>query len=229
MTMTNILDRISNGMPVRKILPNARSVTGNVPDFGAYESTLERDMMEILRFDPQVEHFQPQPLTILFHDKNGKKRQYTPDGLVHFKNGSKLGLLPILYEVKFREDFRKNWRELMPKFRAAKEYCRNYGYRFEVFTETDIRTPYLHNARFLWEYVSRKPSPAIAAHVLNILADLEEANPNFLLCALCSDKMNRAQYIPVIWHLVAIGAISCDLDQPLTMRSTLTNSVASDE
>ncbi len=84
MTMINNLDRISNGMLVRKILPSARGGTVSVPDFGAYKSTLERDMMEILRFDPQVEHFQPQPLIILFYYRNGKKRHYTTDGLADF-------------------------------------------------------------------------------------------------------------------------------------------------
>lgn len=205
--------------PIRKINSSSRSMTGAVPSFGVFESALERDMMEILRFDQNVLRFTPQPLTIEFRDAVGKTRRYTPDGLIEFKSETQMS--PILYEVKFRADFRKDWRTLMPKFRAAKKYCVDRNSRFEVFTEREIRTPYLANARFLWPFRERTFSPELKEQVLSVLWDLEQADPELLLYALRNDPTNRAALIPVVWNLVASGAIGCDLDQPLTMRSPI--------
>jgi hypothetical protein len=207
--------------PVRKIGPKHRGVTGVVPKLGRYESGLERDFMEILRFDMNIARFTPQPLTINYFDQNGEKQKYTPDGLIFFQSFQGYTPEPILFEVKYRIDLRKDRRTLFPKFRAAKECSIQKGWRFEIFTEREIRTPYLSNVRFLWPYRERIPDPAIARRVLLILSDLDEADPDLLLCALAHDKLNRAFLIPVIWHLVATGQIDCDLDVPLTMRTLL--------
>ncbi len=205
--------------PVRKIGVKSRGVTGFTPGFGEYESTLERDLVEILRFDPNVHTFTPQPLGIPYRHADGRTRTYTPDGLVVFK--PQLSMLPVLYEVKYRKDFRKDWKALMPKFRAAKAYCLDRGWRFEVYTEREIRTPYLDNVKFLWPYADRVPSEGMKERILQVLWDLDYADPDLLLCALCRDVTNRARLIPVLWHMVAIGDIGCDLNQPLNMRSKL--------
>lgn len=205
--------------PARIIGKNSRAVTGEMPGVGAYESTLERDFMEVLRFDREVIRISPQPVVIKFLDSTGRSGEYFPDGLIEFS--IELGQCPILYEVKHRQDFRDNWRQLIPKFRAAKLYCADRGWRFEVFTEREIRTPYLKNVRFLFPYRERHFPEPIIDWVLQTLSDLAEADPDLLLCALCKDKGNRAELIPVIWHLVANGAIDCDLDEPLTMRSRI--------
>lgn len=205
--------------PVRTIGMNSRSVTGKLPDIGAYESTLERDLMEIFRFDPAVLCISPQCIRIEYTKSDGRPGTCFPDGLIEFK--PEFALAPILYEVKYRSDFRKDWRELMPKFRAARQFAFANGWRFEVFTEREIRTPYLSNVKFLYPFLNRSFPEPIKSWVLQVLSDLGEADPDFLLCALCKDKNNRAELIPVIWHLVATEAIECDLDVPLTMRSKI--------
>ncbi len=207
--------------PVRDIGISSRGVTGSVPWLGKYESTLERDLMEILRFDTKVELFTPQPLTIEYLDSENNVRRYTPDGLIKFHSSPDFHAMPILFEVKYRADFRHDWKVLMPKFRAAKAYCRDQMWRFEVFTEREIRTPYLSNVKFLWPYRDRLPSPQMKQLVLQTLWDLDESDPELLLCALCHDRTNRANMIPVIWHLIAVGAVGCNLDTPLTMRSPI--------
>lgn len=206
--------------PVRKVSSTSRGVKGFVPGCGRYESTLERDMMELIRFDRRVRQFTPQPLTIRYQNEAGDSRTYTPDGLIQFKT-----LEPheptILYEVKLREDFRAAWRTYIPKFRAAKAYCRERGWVFRVYTEVEIRTAYLSNVKFLWPYVARKVDPGMRAHILNILWDLGEADPDFLLHALSSDPTGRAHLIPVVWHMLATGDIGCDLDSKLTMSTRI--------
>lgn len=206
---------------VRKIGMNSRSVTGCMPGLGQYESSLERDLLEILRFDPGVESVIPQPVRIEYKDADGRQRVYTPDGLIHFDPVLSIQSSPVLYEAKYRADFRKEWKTLMPKFRAAKAYSLRIGWKFEVFTEQKVRTPYLKNVKFLWPYLERNIEVGTRAHILKVLWDLEEADPDLLLCALCNDPDNRARLIPAIWHLVACHAIGCDLNEPLTMRTQL--------
>lgn len=210
----------SYSAPVRKISGASRGVTGSVPNMGRYESTLERDMMELIRFDGRIRQFSAQPLTINYRDEQGKARSYTPDGLIQFKHVNPPEP-SILYEVKFRADFRAAWRTYLPKFRAAKSFCQEKGWVFMVYTEAEIRTTYLGNVKFLWPYVARKIDPAMRCHLLNVLWDLGEADPDFLLHAISSDPKGRAQLIPVLWHMIATSDIGCDLDSKLTMNSRI--------
>ncbi|EAQ65255.1 hypothetical protein MED121_18480 [Marinomonas sp. MED121] len=203
----------------RKIGITNRSVSGVVPDIGSYESTLERDFMERLRFEPNFKKITPQPITIHYENHSQKPRSYTPDGLLFFKEDCHIR--PILYEIKYREDFKKSWRELLPKFRAAKKFAISRGWSFKVFTETDVRTPYLDNAKFLWPYKHTVIEKEMETHILSLLRDLQEADPDLLLTALCSSPYNRAKMIPIIWTLIANQRIDCDLDQPLTMSNRI--------
>lgn len=196
-----------------------RSVSGVVPDIGAYESALERDFMELSRFDGAVEKIISQPLAITYRDRAGIDRTYTPDGLMFYKEN--LNIPPVLYEIKYRADFKSTLRQLLPKLRAAKRTASRRGFIFKVFTEKDIRTAYLSNIKFLWPYKNRTVEPAMSEHVLTVLSDLQEADPELLLMAICSNDKNRALMIPVLWNLVAHFHIGCDLDKPLTMQSLL--------
>ncbi|CAP02609.1 hypothetical protein ABSDF3340 [Acinetobacter baumannii SDF] len=71
--------------PVRQIGIQTRSMTGLVPEYGQFESSLERDFMELIKFDKNVELYAPQPLVISYIDKHNKKRTYTPDGLLEYR------------------------------------------------------------------------------------------------------------------------------------------------
>jgi hypothetical protein len=220
------MNNILSSKPARKIRSGQRGIRGNVPGFGRFESALERDLMELLRFSNSIENFKPQPITIKYQMLNGTLNKYTPDGLILFKQ--ELQHSPILYEVKYREDYKQSWRELRPKFRAARALCRKEGWEFRVFTESHIRTPYLINVQFLQGYKDQAPIPEMASHVLDVMEDLQLGEVNTLLAALARDQWARAEWIPVLWHLVAMGTIHCDLDEPLTMRSVLTATGAAD-
>lgn len=203
----------------RKIGVTNRSLSGIVPDIGSYESTLERDFMELMRFDVHVKQITPQPLTIGYFSDKGESRQYTPDGLVTFSESSELP--PILYEIKYRDDFRGSWRKLMPKLRAAKQAAAKRGWEFKVFSEREIRSTYLDNVKFLWPYKIRSFDDELKFFVLNIMSDLQEADAALLSAALYSNRMNQARVIPVIWHLIAHDLIGCDLTTNLNMHSKI--------
>ncbi|TCS72150.1 TnsA endonuclease-like protein [Sulfuritortus calidifontis] len=207
--------------PVRKIGMNTRSVVGVMPDGARFESTLERDFMELVRFDKNIKLYTPQPLVIEYRDAAGKLRRYTPDGFIEYRRDIRPAkeMPHVLCEIKYRKDFRAQWRNLLPKFRAAKRYCAERGWEFKVFTEREIRTPYLQNVRFLWPYCSEIRDDAVVDLLLLHLAELRETDPEALLCSLFRDRWKRADALPDLWHLVATSQVGCDLTQPLTMKT----------
>ncbi|WP_426933667.1 Tn7 transposase TnsA N-terminal domain-containing protein [Xanthomonas arboricola] len=86
-------------------------------------------------------------------------RPYVPDVLVHWlgSDRSLAGGRTVLYEVKYREELRRKWDELRPRYRAATRYARERGWQFRLITEDRIRTQSLFNAKFLLTYLSDPP------------------------------------------------------------------------
>ncbi len=210
--------------PVRQIKVSSRAIVGTMSDGSQYESSLERDFIELVRFDKNVERYTTQPLTIEYHDdKTGAERNYTPDLFVEYRRdiNSAKSIPHTLYEIKYREDFRAQWRILLPKFRAAKSYCKERGWSFAVMTEVEVRTPYLQNVRFLSLYRARVPTAENAMQILDCVRRLGLTDPAALLCSLFAEKWRRIEALPVIWYLIAEFQIGCDLSLPLTMKSSL--------
>ncbi len=198
-------------------------MTGTVPNLGQYESSLERDFMELIRFDKNILTYSPQPLTIRYLDHDGRRSRYTPDGLIEYRRDIEPArdMRHVLCEVKYRADFRANWRPLLTKFRVAKRYASERGWDFRVFTENEIRTPYLANVRFLAGYLAAPGSVNDKMRMLDKLADLRESDPEALITSLFPDVWKRAEALPSLWNLIANFEIGCDLSEPITMRSRI--------
>lgn len=206
-------------MPTRTIPKNYRNVTGIASSSkaigeAAFESTLERDFITILDFDPTVIEFEVQPVTIEFQDATGNTRHYTPDILVKQKSHC------TLYEVKHRKDLIKDWSFLKPKFKAAIYYAKSHGWKFKIITEVEIRTSYLDNVKFLKRYASPIKDSRMAT-ALDLMHQLRETTPEILTAALASDFSNRAESIYLVWQLLARGYIKTDLTRPLTMETRI--------
>lgn len=213
--------------PIRKIPTSFRSITGVMPtsekNGQAFESTLERDLMYLLRFDTDVDKFVSQPVKIEFQDKEGTLRTYTPDIIIYHRKdiASAKNKPTILGEVKYKDDLCQNFREYHPKFRAAMRYAKEHGWVFKVFTDVDIRTPYLANARFLLPYLSNDYDQNIIHSVLQRIEELRETDPQALVASFYIDKWNQAMLLPIVWHLIARRSIGTNLKQPLTMSSKI--------
>lgn len=215
-------------MPVRIVPKNYRNLTGLVPNsrtqaMTAFESTLERDFLLLLDFDPDVEFYEEQPLKITYHDETGQRRTYTPDVLVRYRTECvKVGRSkPHLCEVQYRDDLRQHWTEYHPKFRAAQRYARQQGWRFRLVTERHVRTPYLDNVKFLGSYRVMHVDDAHQAQLLRILSEVKETDPVSLLALISADRWRQAQLLPTLWQLIASRQVGADLAQPLTMRSRI--------
>ena len=211
-------------MAVRKIGINCRSMTGREGFSGQqYESALERDLLDLLAFDLNVDYCESQPIRLHYDRADGARLPYTPDVLVHYRRDiSPAKDMPhLLVEVKYREEYRDRFRELRQRFRAARQYARERGWRFCVFTEREIRTPYLKNARFLRPYRDHNPDPERERTLINHLNSLVEATPTELLKNYAGNPNERACLLTVLWKLVADFRIQVDLMEPLTMQSRL--------
>lgn len=215
-------------MAVRKIPTNRRSLTGLVASrkdgrLVASESSLEQDLLVLLDFDPAVERYEEQPVRIEYRDARGRRRTYTPDVLVHFRQdiAQEQPTTPLLYEVKYRADLFENWPQIKPKVRAARAYARERGWRFHIITEREIRTPYLQSVKFLRQYRRLQPGDAERRSLLDRLREAGESDPESLLLTIHPEPVRRAELLPTLWHLVAVGDIYADLDEPLTMRSPI--------
>lgn len=211
-------------MPVRKIPKNYRNVTGvHASDKSIgnaqFESTLERDFLTLLEFDPDVERFEVQPNEICWKDASGKLRKHTPDVLVHFK--PELKLSPWLCEIKYRTDIFENWLQYKPKFKAGIRHAKTVGWRYRLITEVEVRTPFLQNCRFLTGFKFQNHRIQDVQLLLGHLEHLDQSTPLALLSSIDHDKYIQAHLMPVLWHLIATHQIDVDLYQELTMQSAI--------
>ncbi len=215
-------------MPARTVPKNYRNLTGlvynsRIHSLSAFESTLERDYLLLLDFDPAVEFYEEQPVTIKYYDSGERLHRYTPDVFVRYRNdaNTKSLPLPVLCEVKYRDDLRQHWTEYKSKFKAARHYARERGWRFRLITEREIRTPFLDNVKFLRQYQALAVDEAEQSMLLQALAQRPTTDVEGLLTAVTTDRWRRAQLLPVLWHLVAQRQVGVDLRHALTRGSRL--------
>jgi len=207
---------------VRRIPVNVRSLTGQF-NGQEFESSLERDLLLLVHYDYGVDWYQSQPLTIIYKDaQNGKKHKYTPDLLVMYRtDGRYKGRKPLLCEVKYREDFADQWKQLKPKIRAARVYARERNWEFKILTETEIRTPYLDNVKFLMNYRYSRFEEHHYDRLVKLLEDFGETTPRLLIQAAYTSENNQGEALWCLWVMVARGWIKCDLNRPLSMNAPI--------
>jgi len=156
-------------MPVRKVSNRGGNAIGRFPSTKmkrmiAFESLLERDFIYLLDYDPAVEWFEEQPLSIEYLHE-GKLLHYTPD--FHLLEEGQ----HILVECK-PERFVET-EENRRKFGVAQEWCRGCGWEFRVVTEQQIRSGFrLQNVKLLAQYARQKVDGIIRSQ---IFASLQEA------------------------------------------------------
>jgi hypothetical protein len=211
-------------MPIRKVPKNYRNVTGVAASDKAvgsaqFESTLERDFLAILEFSPEVDRFEVQPLKIEWRDNQDTPRSYTPDVLVEFR--PEINRPPWLCEIKYRTDLKKDWETLHPKFLRGIRYAKQRHWRFRLITEVEIRTSYLANIRFLSPFKFRNIPEASTELLFGLVQEARTTTPAKLLQALSPDRQGQAEWLPVLWHLMAHHRIGVDLEVELSMDSPI--------
>ena len=211
-------------MPVRKIPKNYISVTGSFSSLKndrmmGYESPLERDHMILLEFDPTVERFEEQPVSLTYKGQKRGNIPYTPDTLVHFVASA--GKPPELIEVKHTRDLEKNEEKYRPKFEAAKEQALKQGWLFKIVTEKEIRITRLANLKWLRAYQHMEPNSAIVAAINQMLDDAGGQAS----VADIQDKLRAhgscLEALATMWYLVATHQLHFDWSEPITNQTMI--------
>jgi len=211
-------------MPIRKIPKNYSNVTGIAAHSKAdgqamFESTLERDFLMLLEFDKDVERFEVQPIKLEWTNELGKTRSYTPDVLVYYCKGKQH---ITLFEVKYRDDIKKNWCVLKPKFKAAIRFCKENNWKFKLITEVEIRSTYLESVKFLLPFVRQGASNENDMMILDDkIIELGATSPKELLVSIYNDEWNQAALLPTLWYLIGTRQIQIDLASKITMTSKI--------
>lgn len=230
------LDELMEGlhMAVRKIGPSSYTNTGYIPNSKGVrvqrtESMLEQQFFTLLDYDNRVRGYQAQPFKIRWRAPNGRWREFTPDVIVSYTEAAQVEqpwLKPTVYEVKTRRELAAKWVDLRPKFQAAFRWAKDYGCRFKIITDTEIRTPYLVNVEHFMHYRSfrlgeQPDAGKMQRLLLEALYEGKQGSPRDVLAYITNDKMDQARLSPWLWNLVTLELVGADLTQPFNMSSPI--------
>lgn len=214
--------RLSSHSSMRRIGTSRRCLTGRVSlaDGGAadFESSLERDWLLALDFDPSVQTIQIQPFSLQY-EHEGSMRRYTPDVQADFVSAA--GGETVVYEIKPWEELHANWLSYRPRFKAAVCYCRRRGWRFKIMTERQVRTALLENAKFLRRYRGLPEQDLFVQQLMYTMRALGKTTPQTLLAASYWTEEARMTALPMLWKLIATRRLATDLKKPLTMSAPI--------
>ncbi len=206
----------------RKIDTSNLSLTGAIYSLKQnnsveFESSLERDYINILEYNNDVVEYIEQPIKIEYFEDD-VRRTYIPDFWAKYNNGQE-----EIIEIKYLEELNKNEPQLINKHFQANLFCENNNLTFKVLTEKDIRTPYLENAKFLL-YYRTKEKMIENNHInliLNILGKYRCISVIEMVENLSRDKYVQAEYLFTLWYLISINLIGFDQKKTLSMKSII--------
>jgi hypothetical protein len=225
MTFEQIKAQLHVSEPVRKIGRGHRGFRGRMTVHGnpiEYESSLEHDFLELIAFDHTVTKIREQPVRISFRDRRGRCHRYTPDFfVVHRPVLDDRIATSFLYEIKYRTDLFRDWKNLKPKFLEARSFAREHDMVFRIMTEVEIRGEYLQNVRVLNRHRYLPRDSGFEDRLTAKLVELGESTPRALLEAAWNDDETRVRGASYILRLIATGDIDTDMTEPITMKSPI--------
>jgi hypothetical protein len=178
-------------MPVRKVSNHGGSVTGRFPSAKmgrmiAFESLLERDFIYLIEYDPVVEWFEEQPLSIEYEYEN-RQLHYTPDFHL-FESGQH-----VLVECKPSRfvETEENCR----KFAVTREWCAERVWEFRVITDQQVRSGFrLQNVKLLAQHARQEVDAVIRSQIHTFLQDAQSATSIWNIChAILPDNPSIVQ------------------------------------
>ncbi len=197
-------------MPIRKVSNRSKKNTiGNFPSLKmkrmiAFESLIERDGIYTFDFEPDILTFEEQPLSIEYEYEK-KKRHYIPDFLLKKTSSS------VIVECKPSAlvDLPENQR----KFDAARQWCEEKGYHFQVLTETELRKGFrLENIKLLTRFARQRIGPDMRSRIYDLLYSSADRTTVSSL-ALHVAPNAPALAIPALWHMAFHHEIVLPLDE----------------
>jgi hypothetical protein len=180
----------------------------------AFESTIERDYLYLADYDPTVTILEEQPLTIPYTHE-GKLYHYTPDFRVRQSERERL----IECKPAARVDEGDNQR----KFAAARAWCAEHRWEFQVVTETEIRRgSRLKNVKCLTYYARFTVKPQLRRRIHDLLKN-SPTPVSFAALATALEPEPLDQAKAAILHLAFFHKIAMPIDTEFIMDTTVVN------
>src|SRR5262249_18461312 len=151
--------------------------------------------------DPNVQAFEEQPLVIPYQH-NEREVTYTPDFLLQTQGRHILVECKPASLVKTEANQRK--------FNAARSWCKEHGYEFEVVTDEQIRAGFrLANVKRLTQYARHVVNAQMKSRICGIL---QVATTPMMITALAREiaPNNPASAISSILHMAYHHQIAID-------------------
>src|SRR5712692_1059529 len=137
-------------MPVRKVSNRGGNIIGSFPpqikgEKVRYESTIERNLVYYMKFDPTVITYHAQPMVITGNDAEGNVHTYTPDYLVVRNDRREI--------VECKPEALINSSHAQQQIAIGQEWATNNNHDFAIVTDTNLRSGHtLENLKLLWRY-----------------------------------------------------------------------------
>lgn len=116
---------------------------------------------------------------------------------------------------------KEEWSKHKHKFRACRDFAKECGWDFRIYTDRDIRTPRLFNAKFLLPYGEMDIDWNLQAAVMKAIVEMGVTTPRAVLERLSPSSLEQAKYLPALWNLLRNHCVTTDLNQKLTMSSRI--------
>jgi hypothetical protein len=221
---------------IREITLKASSLSGiiNTSQINKpiqFESSLERDFIYLLEFDIEVDNYLEQPIEIRYNDSFGNEKKYIPDFAISYHDKRPHEII----EIKYESTLQSTYDDLLPKFQAAEQFCKENDFVFKVITEDYIRKQKhieLENFKFLSRYRSyfnninfeRSAFPSWNSDVLYLcekMSKLQNCTVKFLVDQCAKDDYKKAELLFLTWYLVAMNFITADFSSKLNTNSSI--------
>jgi TnsA endonuclease N terminal len=191
-----------------------------------YESTIERDLLYFLEYDPSVKCYQAQPFVITGSSMDGTPHRYTPDFQI-----TRIDSMELV-ECKPAADMHKA--HTQQQLMIGQAWADANQHDFVVITDADLRKGHrLANLKLLWRYSRLSVPPYLTALCIDSLMT-QPGGLSFQTLAAClvdtaalaqTSSISNAQatliQAPYLYSLLFQHILHADLEQPLSPSSRI--------
>jgi len=216
-------------MPVRKVSNRGGNIIGSFPpqikgEKVKYESTIERDLVYFLKFDPTVITYHAQPMVITGTDAEENAHTYTPDFLVVRNDRKEI--------IECKPEALINSSHAQQQIAIGREWAANNNHDFAIVTDTNLRSGHtLANLKLLWRYSRLTVPTATLAWCIDYmkkhLEGLSFQDLALYLSTLATQELRQPfMQAPLIYNMLFRHILRTELTVPITRETLLWRSLA---
>ncbi len=212
-------------MPVRKVSNRGGNVIGSFPSLIKgekimYESTIERDFVFFLKFDPTVITYRAQPMVVIGTDAEGNAHTYTPDFLVVRTDRKEI--------VECKPEALLNHPHTRQQIQMGEAWAEANNHHFVIVTDTDLRKDQtLANLKLFLRYCRvAVPTAMLASCIAHLKTQPEgitfEDVARFLSSLADFPEMQQPyRQAPFIYSMLFYHILQADLTKPISPATIL--------